>query len=184
MLSNIINNIRRSNNIKKLMTSVNHKERSFKNQTRLCKVIDVYDGDTIKILTNLHDKEECYIYSLRLSDINAPEVRHSKHFEDSELHKQAGLHVKNQLFEYLKEKDFYILAHFIDEDKYGRLLAKIYRVTLIQNKLLYHKRYSYDIENISVNDYLLEKKLVKAYDGTGDKHFSINELQTILYTVM
>ena len=183
-LSNILKNIRQSNNIKKLITSTNFKERSFKGHTRICKVIDVYDGDTIKILTNLHDKEECYIYSLRLSNINAPEVRNSKYFEDSELHKNAGLHVRHQLLEYLKEKDFYILADFIDEDKYGRLLGKIYRLNINTKKILYHNRYFYEKENCSVNEHLLNNKLVKPYDGTGEKKFSIQELQNILKTFL
>lgn len=156
--------------------------RTFKNVSRLCKVVSVYDGDTINIITKLDPYENYSVYSLRLCDLNAPEVRNSKSFEDSELHKTAGLHVRQQLELFLKEKNNYVVIDFIGEDKYGRLLGYIYRANIIKDHYFLRDLYTYERELVSVNDLMLNKKLVKKYDGSGNKEFSIEELRFILNT--
>jgi endonuclease YncB( thermonuclease family) len=108
----------------------------------LCKVIKVYDGDTITIGFTLNKIN--YRHSVRLSRIDTPEIRTSNLIE-----KEASQIVKAELENKILNK--IIFVDECDYDKYGRLLAEIY---LIDNGFVYN-----------INDWLLDNKYAVKYNG-------------------
>lgn len=94
-------------------------------QYRVEKIIDIIDGDTLKVELDL-GFNIFHRVTLRLVDINAPEVRTL----NEEL-KKYGLRAKQKLKEYL---DFGAVGDVIvstlkpnSEDKYGRVLGTLYK---------------------------------------------------------
>lgn len=82
-----------------------------------CKVIDVYDGDSITIIFPFggkYWKKNCRLYG-----IDTPETR-TRSLEE----KQAGLIAKGRLCKYILDKVVWI--DFRKWDKYGRLMGIIY----------------------------------------------------------
>ena len=72
-------------------------KRTFKNVTRLVRLVDIYDGDTFKVITRLSSKEPTYEYSLRLAGIDAPEMKPLLTDPDRDLHKRAAINVRDIL---------------------------------------------------------------------------------------
>lgn len=105
------------------------------------KVIKVYDGDTITIVTNLeYDQKIPYKFSIRLRGIDCPEIRTKDTNE-----KQIALLAKKYVYNLCFDKIVYIKN--IDYDKYGRILADVY------------------INDINIADKLLIMKYAIKYDG-------------------
>jgi hypothetical protein len=105
------------------------------------RVIKVYDGDTITIAAKLpYDDSPLYRFSVRLSGIDAPEIRGKD--EDEKLAAQNAKHALENLILHkmvtLKNKT---------TEKYGRILADIY------------------CEDLHVNDWLLKNHYAIPYDG-------------------
>ena len=90
---------------------------SLKEQTFISKVVEVIDGDTIKVVFKFCGKY--YKWTCRLYGINTPETR-TRNLEE----KKRGLFVK----EYVKEKllNKIINVKCYDFDSFGRLLGDIY----------------------------------------------------------
>lgn len=122
----------------------------------LARVVDVYDGDTLKIVFKF--KDTFYKFDARLINIDACEIRNTntelknkaieaRDFVVSLLLKQKHDTYSNisQLF----ENNVVIVTVFCyDFDKYGRILVDIF---------------TQDSENIK--DLLIEHKLAHYYDG-------------------
>lgn len=92
-------------------------ELSFEGQIMLCKVVEVYDGDTVTLCFKFlgkYFKKRC-----RLLGINAPEIR-TKNLEE----KEKGYNSKNYLYGILQDK--IVTFDCKGYDKYGRLLGTIY----------------------------------------------------------
>ena len=68
--------------------------RTFENSILNCKVIEVYDGDTVTIITRLHETEPYAKYKLRLYGIDAPEMKPKKIIPNRELHIKCAKIVK------------------------------------------------------------------------------------------
>lgn len=124
------------------------------------KVVDIYDGDTCKIVVELDGK--LVKFSCRLLGINAPEIKPLKNKENREQEKSEAKKCRNRLFELCtncslddnkKIKDEIdnnrklVTVECFDWDKYGRLLVSIYDLNC----------------NKSFNSILLEENLVKPY---------------------
>ena len=90
---------------------------TFYGETKLAKCVDVYDGDTIKVVFPLENK--LYKWNCRLSGIDTPELR-TKNKKEKEL----GYIVRDKL----REKIFNKIIHVKCDkfDKYGRLLIEIF----------------------------------------------------------
>ena len=107
------------------------------------KIVDVYDGDTVKIVLNLSINSNYFRWNCRLSGINTPEIR-TKNAKEKEF----GLLVRDKLKERIENK--ILLIKCGEFDKYGRLLVEIYE----NNGQLF-----------SINNWLIENNYAKPYDG-------------------
>lgn len=107
------------------------------------KIVDVYDGDTVKIVLNLPINKQYFRWNCRLSGINTPEIR-TKNTKEKEF----GLLVRDKLKERIENK--ILLIKCGEFDKYGRLLVEIYE----NNGELF-----------SINNWLIENNYAKPYDG-------------------
>jgi endonuclease YncB( thermonuclease family) len=117
------------------------------------RIIKVYDGDSVTLVGRSHEKGEIYRYTLRLSGINAPELRTKDANE-----KQAAIMVRDVLKEKILNK--YVYLSDISLDKYGRILCTI------------------QCEGKCINSWLIFKKYVVPYDG-GKKNNPENWLEYI-----
>lgn len=133
-------------------------KRSFAGQCgHLCKLKSIYDGDTFTIFTRLRKKEVFAEYSIRLSGLDAPEVKPAiKTTPHRELHKQAGIHVRDLLRQWLPEGSI-LIVDFEKEEKYGRLLGRIW--TTRRWMLFWYKR------DQDITALLLRKRLALPYEG-------------------
>ena len=127
---------------------VDKKVKIFSYEGRKCegKVVSVYDGDTVKIVFPLTDKEpeRLYKWNCRLINIDTPEIR-TRNLKE----KAYGKKVRDFLRKKILNK--IVTVSCKDFDKYGRLLVEIF----------------YEDENI--NNWLIDNGYAKVYDG-GTKH--------------
>ena len=112
---------------------------SFKGQKIKCKVVSVYDGDTMKVVFPLNNK--MYKWNCRLLGIDTPELR-TKDTHEKELAKIA----KENLIKLVLNKVITIQCG--GWDKYGRLL-----VTPFTSK------------QGNICHWMIKNKYAKAYDG-------------------
>jgi endonuclease YncB( thermonuclease family) len=128
-------------------SNVNKKTKVFSFEGRKCigKVVDVYDGDTVKIVFPLSEKEpdRLYKWNCRLINVDTPEIR-TKNLKEKEF----GKLVRNKLREKILEKLVYI--NCMDFDKYGRLLVEIFEDCEYKN---------------SINNWLINNEYAKIYHG-------------------
>jgi endonuclease YncB( thermonuclease family) len=127
------------------------------------RLIDVYDGDTVTCIFPIFG-ENYFKFNLRLMHIDTPEMK-----GDNPFVKQKALQARhrilsyccsnynlpencsrNQIQEYLKNNEENIMIECYDFDKYGRILADIYRI---------------DDHSVSVSELLLNEKLAVRYEG-------------------
>ena len=90
---------------------------SFDGISTYAKIVDVYDGDTIKIVFEY--KGEFIKYSARLYGIDTPEIR-TKDAEEKKRGYEARDFLRSLILDRVLKVD---LLKF---DKYGRLLATVY----------------------------------------------------------
>lgn len=111
------------------------------------KVVKVYDGDTIHIITPIHSVQNIVRFRVRLSGIDAPEIKSKNHWEQ----KAANI-VKTLLQKKIGNK--IISLKNVSYDKYGRILADVY------------------LENENINKWLISINWVCYYNGKGKKKVS------------
>lgn len=136
------------------------KEFSLNGKEFIGKVVDVYDGDTCKIVFYL--KDEIVKFNCRLFGINAPELKPLKTKENRLEEIENGKKAKHQLIsycckcesvddnnceEFIENNNSLIKIKCFEWDKYGRLLVELYEL---------------DKEE-SINNKLIESGLVKKY---------------------
>lgn len=130
---------------------------TFKGKKYECKVLDIYDGDTINVAYYLEGFN--YVKSnIRLMGIDTPELKGEQH--------DMGIKARNHLIKLLTniniDKEYtrkeirelinnsnenIINVMFLDFDKYGRPLATLYK------------------NGININDILVKNGYAKHYDG-------------------
>lgn len=107
----------------------------------LCKVIKVYDGDTITVAQKFPYKNSpIYRFSVRLKGIDCPEIK-GQNADEKECAQLAKQFVSDKVLNNIVE-----LKHIATE-KYGRVLADVY------------------YKNDNLRDLLIEEHLAVAYDG-------------------
>jgi len=111
---------------------------SLEGQEHRAKVVDVYDGDTIKCVFPIHDT--LYRWNCRLSGVDTPELR-----TRCTVEKAYGYKVRDCLRDKILNKMVYIQCN--EFDKYGRLLVNI----------LY--------DGFIINDWLIQNDYAFQYDG-------------------
>lgn len=94
--------------------------------TKLCKVVDVYDGDTCRVV---FEHNGCFNkWTVRLSGYDTPEIRPRKNLENRDAIKARAIESKNflksQIMSYPEQLVFIKCYSF---DKYGRLLGEIFK---------------------------------------------------------
>ena len=106
-----------------------------------CKVIKVYDGDTITIGQKLPFKNSpIYRFSVRINGIDCPEIK-TKDADEKECAQLAKQFVTKLILNEI------VTLKNINTEKYGRILADVY----------YKKN--------NIKDLLLERHLAVEYDG-------------------
>lgn len=119
---------------------------NFEGEIKQAKVVDVYDGDTIKIVFTFSNK--LYKFNCRIVGVDTPELRTKNKDE-----KKYGIHVRDKLREKILNK--VVMVECGDFDKYGRLLIDIK-----------------DNLNKKISEWLIENKYAFAYDGGKKKDWS------------
>jgi endonuclease YncB( thermonuclease family) len=122
------------------------------------RLIDIYDGDTIKVI--LPTFGSYYKFTIRLNDIDTCEIRSKdKILQDNaikardrlfELATTSKVNTKNDIKKILEADVYLVWVECCNKDKYGRVLANIYK----------------DKGSIkSFSEILLEEKLAYKYEG-------------------
>lgn len=135
------------------------------------RLIDVYDGDTIKVI--LPAFNSYYKFTLRLNGIDTCEIK-SKQLELKDYAIKARnkilelitnnyeINTKKEIKELLESNVYLVWVECLESDKYGRILANVYK-----NK-----------DTKSLSDILLEENL--AYKYSGKTKLSENEILEIV----
>lgn len=114
--------------------------KNFVPKIKECKVIKVYDGDTITVAAFLKGDPECYKFQVRLNGIDSPEMRGS-----SENEKKHAIISRDALSEQILNK--IIKLEIKGKEKYGRLLADV----------LYNGK--------NMNEWMVQNGYAVKYDG-------------------
>jgi endonuclease YncB( thermonuclease family) len=129
------------------------------------KIVDIYDGDTCKII--LITEDTLKKFTCRLNFIDCPEIKPLKTMLNREQEIQNAIKARNRLIqlstncicninntlkkkeikELLKTNTKIVTVECFDFDKYGRLLVGLF------------------IDNISINNLLIDEKYAKPYYG-------------------
>jgi micrococcal nuclease len=119
-----------------------------------CKVVKVYDGDTITVATTLpfkNDSTKVYRFRVRLRHIDSPEIKGSTPKE-----KQLAIKARDAL--HAKIFDKIVRLENNGTEKWGRVLADVY------------------YENIYINQWMLDNKFAVPYEGgTKQKMVSVEK---------
>ena len=106
-----------------------------------------YDGDSIDLIFPFPNYETKYKWKCRLQGLDTPEIR-TKNSKEKEM----ALLVKQIVKQKLENKTLLIKCNGFD--KYGRVLTYIYTP------------YCLDLDGKSLNEWLIENKYAKEYDGS------------------
>ena len=128
---------------------------SLEGTKHLCKVVDVYDGDTCKVVFPFAEKM-CR-WNVRLTGYDTPEMRPPKNQENREEEKKAAYAARNFLRSKVMNDDQLVYIKCGEFDKYGRLLGTLY----LQ-----------DEESTSINDLMIQEGHGYVYDGGTKKKFA------------
>ena len=138
-----------------------------------CKVVDIYDADTCKVIFLLDNKISKF--SVRLTGIDTPEMKPPKSSPTRDAEKRAAkkarnrlcqlvtnvslqldtLYKKKEIKELLKENTKLITIKCGKFDKYGRLLGELY------------------VNDTCINQMLIDEKYAYPYDGGTKKAFKV-----------
>lgn len=141
-------------NIKKELEKCDNNVQLFtlEGEYKLCKVVDVYDGDTCKVVFDLNG---CLNkWNIRMEGYDSPEMRISKNDPDRDEKKKKAIEAKKYLKNLIMNENQLVYIKCGDFDKYGRLLGQIF---LNKN------------DTISVNDLMVDHDYGYVYNGGSKK---------------
>ncbi len=110
------------NNLK--LATMDTPELSLKNQKYLCKIVDVYDGDTVKSV--FYFKDTLYRWNVRLCGINTPEMRPSRNKEGRDKIIENAKKSRDYLKSIFEKSNNLVYISCGGFDKYGRLLGTFF----------------------------------------------------------
>lgn len=123
-----------------------------------CKLVNIYDGDTITCILPIFDT--FYKFIVRLNGIDTAEIKTKnediKHMALEaknrviQLTTNKSFDTNNQLKEYLENNPIILWIHCHKFDKYGRVLSDVF---INPN------------DKLSISEILLNEKLAVSYDG-------------------
>ena len=131
----------------------NVKKFTLENKIFIGKVVEVYDGDTCKIV--IYFKNEFIKFNMRMLGYDTPELRTKNEIEKNFAHIS-----KEMLERLILNKIVKVSCH--EFDKYGRVLCSI--IVINRNNK----------EEIDVNNFMVEKHF--GYNYFGDKKKDFNDL--------
>jgi endonuclease YncB( thermonuclease family) len=128
----------------------------------VARLVDVYDGDTVTCIFPIL-KDNYYKFNLRLMGIDTAELKNhdisqkqkaleARHLILTSCCDTYNLNVdcsRHDIQNYLKENNILVWIECFDFDKYGRVLANVYK----------------ELDSMSLSELLLNAKLAYAYDG-------------------
>lgn len=125
---------------------------TLENQIHKCKVVNIYDGDTIKVVFPVFGTH--YRWNCRLAGVDTPEMR-----THNDKEKAYATKARDALREKILNK--IIEIHCGKFDKYGRLLGDLY------------------FENKHINQWLIDEKYAFPYGGKTKKDWGeyLDELE-------
>ena len=97
---------------------------TLKDKLKLCKVVDVYDGDTCKVVFRLNKK--IHRWNIRLDGYDTPEMRPSKSKANRDEEIAAAKRAKEYLKSLVMNDDQLVYIKCGEFDKYGRLLGVLF----------------------------------------------------------
>lgn len=118
------------------------KEFSFEGQSKIAKVVSVYDGDTVKVVFPVLSK--LFKFNCRIVGVDTPEIR-----TRNKVEKEYGLLVRDKLREKILDKVVTIKCG--DFDKFGRLLIDIQERGALAEE--------------TVSEWLIKNNYAYKYDG-------------------
>ena len=124
---------------------------SLKDSFKMCKIVDVYDGDTVR---GVFENNGVYNkWTIRMFGYDSPEIRPSRKLKNRDEIKRKAKESRD----YLKSKILgkTIFLHCLDFDKYGRVLGNIY---------------SDEFGKKSINDHMIEMNYGYPYFGGTKKN--------------
>ncbi len=110
---------------------------TFKGEEKQAKVVDVYDGDTIKVVFVVQGK--LFKFNCRILHVDTPEIR-----TRNKLEKEYGLKVRDALRDKIQGKVFNIICD--DFDKYGRLLIDVKLENMLLSQWLISNNYAFEYD--------------------------------------
>ena len=119
---------------------------TLKDTFKICKIVDVYDGDTIR---GVFENNGVYNkWTIRMYGYDSPEIRPSRKLPNRDEIKAKARESRDYLREKVLNKTVFL--HCLDFDKYGRVLANVYIDELGET---------------SVNDHMVEMNYGYTYFG-------------------
>jgi endonuclease YncB( thermonuclease family) len=115
---------------------------------KLCKVVDVYDGDSCRVVFRNNNKINKW--NIRMNGYDSPEIRPSKKLENRDEIKTKAIEAKNYLKSLIMNENQLVYLKCSGFDKYGRLLGDMYI-----NK----------DDDVSVNQTMIDNNYAYKYDG-------------------
>jgi len=97
---------------------------SYKGKTKFCKVIKVYDGDTITVALKLETK--IFAASVRMFGYDSPEMKPPLKQKNRDKEIKAAKKARQAISDKILNK--IVKIEILGFDKYGRILANIYNL--------------------------------------------------------
>ncbi len=124
---------------------------SFENKILITRVVDVYDGDTFTALFEYNG--EIMKYKVRAMGYDCAEIKPRKDDPNRDEEKRLAQAAKARFIQLMGGEDAIVKMKCIEFDKYGRILAYLYKV-------------DEDVENAeSINSIMIREKHGKPYSG-------------------
>jgi len=156
---------------------------SLKGKVFNCKVVNIYDADTCKVLFYLND--ELVKYTLRLKGIDTPEMRPSSSDKNRKIQIREAKRSRNRLIQLSTDCNLELesdlskskIQNLINNnkkiiqikceefDKYGRLLASLFS----------NESNESNESNVSFNDILIKEGYAYKYEGGTKKKFDYSK---------
>lgn len=108
---------------------------TLKDKVLLGKVCDIYDGDTVDVILYLPDDKSFKRYRIKMHGYNSPEIRPRSGTPNRQHIRGRALESLEALWKYATNTELFTYHHDTlvrvecgEWDKYGRVIAKIYRI--------------------------------------------------------
>ena len=143
------------------------------------RVVEVYDGDTLTLVYPKPAEEGVRFVKahFRMLGYDSPEMKPPRDMPGRDLHKAAAIKAREMLKVMVLDKVVWVC--FTHEEKYGRLMGKIY----VGPSASCPGACFSEGNCLCVNDEMVRRGLGKTYDGGKKTVFTREELNAILSVV-